>query len=84
MGGLRRAIFDFLLRCAGVFSGGISGGSPAILPVPALLVGIAMGGGKSSLTKEENRLILLCAIGGSSSKHHEVYAMCSSALIVYG
>jgi len=62
--------------------GGRSGGSPAMFPVPALLVGIAMGGGKSSLTKEENRLILLCAIGGSSSKHHEVYAMCSSELIV--
>jgi hypothetical protein len=31
----------------------------------------------------KNGFSLLCAINSSSSKHHEVYALCSSALIVY-
>jgi hypothetical protein len=31
----------------------------------------------------KNGFSLLCAIDSFSSKHHEVYALCSSALIVY-
>jgi hypothetical protein len=31
----------------------------------------------------KNGFSLLCAIDSSSSKHHEVYALCSSELIVY-
>ena len=56
-----------------------------MLPPPAVFVGggDAIAGGISSEINLKNGFSLLCAIGSSSSKHHEVYALCSSALIVY-
>jgi len=49
--------------------GGRSGGSPAMFPLPVLLVGVAMGGGKSSETNFENFLIL-----GMGFLYTKVYA----------